>query len=339
MTRRYELDLCRILACLMVVMIHLSGSGWHIDPASGAWRVYNLVHTAVRAGIPLFFMISGALFLEREELDLGRLVRRNLVRLLAVYLCWDLLYELVTQAVSAPYHSVGEFLAGMTYGHYHLWFLPAMLTIYLVLPILHGALHGRAVSIPFLLAVFGLIFLKGTLLLLPDPPPGPDPGAGQAGPEQSEIPRLCPAGLVAVPAAVGAPGPVGMRGGLSGLRRPHGLWQPAALPGLRGAHGVVQRLLRATHPAGLLLCVLLLSHLPWAGALRRTGPHHSGAVRLHPRGLPPPPLCAGEPGADGVSVNNYSPFAGLPLLFFLIAVPSFLAVFLLRRIPGLRLIV
>ena len=29
--------------------------------------------------------------------------------------------------------------------------------------------------------------------------------------------------------AVGAPGPVGMRGGFSGLRRPHGLWQPAAL--------------------------------------------------------------------------------------------------------------
>ena len=35
--RRYELDLCRVLACLMVVMIHLSGSGWHIDPATGAW--------------------------------------------------------------------------------------------------------------------------------------------------------------------------------------------------------------------------------------------------------------------------------------------------------------
>ena len=78
--------------------------------------------------------------------------------------------QLATQAVSAPYHSVGEFLVGMTYGHYHLWFLPAMLLIYLALPLLHGAVHGRAVPLPFLLAVFGLIFVKATLLLIPDPP-------------------------------------------------------------------------------------------------------------------------------------------------------------------------
>ena len=144
--------------------------GWHIDPASGAWRVYTSSHTAVRAGIPLFFMISGALFLEREELDLGRLVRRNLVRLLAVYLCWDLLYELVTQAVSAPLSQRGRVFGGDDLRPLSSLVLPAMLTIYLVLPILHGALHGRAVSIPFLLAVFGLIFLKGTLLCSPTRP-------------------------------------------------------------------------------------------------------------------------------------------------------------------------
>lgn len=339
MTRRYELDLCRILACLMVVMIHLSGSGWHIDPASGAWRVYNLVHTAVRAGIPLFFMISGTLFLEREELDLGRLVRRNLVRLLAVYLCWDLLYELVTQAVSAPYHSVGEFLVGMTYGHYHLWFLPAMLTIYLVLPILHGALHGRAVSIPFLLAVFGLIFLKGTLLLLPDPPLALTQVLGKL--DLSNLKYLAYV--------------------LLGWWLSRRQWGPRARWGCAAgflacvalmAYGNRQLSLAHGEPTGwfndyfglpilLASCCVFCFCLTFRGMELSTAPGRIirelsactlGVYLLHPFVLE-------SLGRMGVSVNDYSPFAGLPLLFFLIVVPSFLAVFLLRRIPGLRLIV
>ena len=169
--RRYELDLCRIFACLMIIMIHLSGSGWHIDPASADWRVYNFVHTAVRAGIPLFFMISGALFLSREELDWKHLLCHNLLRLLGVYVFWSMLYELNQQRLFHTYDSLLDFFIGMSYGHYHLWFIPAMVLVYLFLPILHGAIHGKPIPPSFILIVFLVVLvLKATLLLIPNPP-------------------------------------------------------------------------------------------------------------------------------------------------------------------------
>ena len=337
--RRYELDLCRVLACLMVVMIHLSGSGWHIDPATGAWRVYNLIHAAVRPGIPLFFMITGALFLSRDTLDVGRLVRRNIPRLLAVYLCWDLLYELATQAVSAPYHSVGEFLMGMTYGHYHLWFLPAMLLIYLALPLLHGAVHGRAVPLPFLLAVFGLIFVKATLLLVPDPPLALTQVLGKL--DLSNLKYL-----VYV---------------LLGWWLSRRQWGPRARWGCAAgflacvalmAYGNRQLSLALGEPTGWFndyfgLPILLASCCvfcfcltfrgaalpsPAAGALRELSGCTLGVYLLHPFVLE-------SLGRMEITVNDYSPFVGLPLLFALIVVPCFAVIFLIRRIPGLRKIV
>lgn len=69
-----------------------------------------------------------------------------------------------------PTGVIGQALAG----RYHLWFLPAMIGIYLVLPALYGAVHyenGRALK-P-LLWVFGLFgILSGTVIGLEGILPG-----------------------------------------------------------------------------------------------------------------------------------------------------------------------
>ena len=62
MDRRYELDLTRMFACLMVVLLHTAATGWHIDPSLPEWRYYNLADMAARAGGLPFFMVPGAPF-------------------------------------------------------------------------------------------------------------------------------------------------------------------------------------------------------------------------------------------------------------------------------------
>ena len=76
--RKAGLDLCRILACLAVVTVHTVMLFWDIDPAAPAWAVWNCLTLVVRLGVPLFFVISGALLLGREKLDLRRHLRRTL---------------------------------------------------------------------------------------------------------------------------------------------------------------------------------------------------------------------------------------------------------------------
>ena len=94
--RRPELDLCRGIACLAVVLIHTVMLFWDFDPASPVWAVWNFLSLAVRFGVPLFFMLSGALLLGRERLDFRRHLRR-IGHLLLLFYVWSALCRVLDE--------------------------------------------------------------------------------------------------------------------------------------------------------------------------------------------------------------------------------------------------
>lgn len=61
----FWIDNLRGIACLMVVMIHTTT--WYITNAQSVspvnWDLANVLNSASRVSVPLFFMISGYLFL------------------------------------------------------------------------------------------------------------------------------------------------------------------------------------------------------------------------------------------------------------------------------------
>lgn len=165
--RRYELDFTRIIACLMVVLLHVAASGWYIDPKLPAWRYLNLADTMVRAGVSLFFMISGALFLNRKELHIKKFLLHNETHLLVIFAIWSLLYELYIQWIGPGYANVHEFLLAVIRGYYHLWFLPAMFIVYLFVPIIHSSIHEKKLQTKYLLFLFAAILIRENILLVP----------------------------------------------------------------------------------------------------------------------------------------------------------------------------
>ena len=91
--RRTELDLCRITACLGVILSHATADGFHIEPI-WTWRfwILCLVSTVVRATIPQFFMISGTLLLERATMDPWKTLKKRTGHLWGLFLFWSLAY-------------------------------------------------------------------------------------------------------------------------------------------------------------------------------------------------------------------------------------------------------
>lgn len=139
--RKASLDVCRVLACMAVVLGHSGMLFWDFDPSAPAWAAYNLLCVILRSSVLLFFMVSGALFLGRERLDFKKHLRRA-GHMLALFYIWSLILNGI-DALFLHYWTPNEaFLPLVLRGYFHLWFLPTMAMCYCALPLLHGALHG-----------------------------------------------------------------------------------------------------------------------------------------------------------------------------------------------------
>ena len=151
--RKYYLDLCRIIACLMVISTHIPDICLSADLSPTADFVRSSYIYFCRATISIFYMITGTLYLGREDAPPQKAVKKAL-RMLGLFLLWSALYIVREQISFRTYHSFNEFYCALFRGHYHLWFLTAFSSAYLFLPLVHSALHGKKLPLRYILTLF-----------------------------------------------------------------------------------------------------------------------------------------------------------------------------------------
>ncbi len=171
--RRTELDLCRIIGCLMVLVIHASSNiFYHVQMETWDFAFLSLAGTSVRAGVPIFFMLTGALVLGRERLDIKALLKKHVLHLGFLFLAWSFAYTAIRAALSGDIGSAYDFLYSVVSGHYHMWFIPTMMFCYIFIPPTHAAIHGQKLGEKYLLGLlFGLVLLMANMNLTPDTSP------------------------------------------------------------------------------------------------------------------------------------------------------------------------
>ena len=130
--RDYNVELIRILSFIMVIVIHVTNYYCRAYGAIGQGEyLFSLIlNTLSRVSVPCFFMISGAFLLAAQDTvqSYVRRLKRFLLVLAvwsAVYYCWNTFY------IGAGY-DLREILCVPV--ERHLWYLYAMIPIYLVLP-------------------------------------------------------------------------------------------------------------------------------------------------------------------------------------------------------------
>lgn len=157
-------DLLRISAIVAVVFIHTSSSMWReLDPYSFAWQICNLYESLARWCVPMFIMISGALFLRDEyEIKIPRLYRKNIFRIITAFIFWSFLY--------ATYHGIADgdfsklnFADRFIKGEYHLWFLYLIVGLYMVTPLIKPFVKHEKILRYFLVLAFVFSFLGSAL--------------------------------------------------------------------------------------------------------------------------------------------------------------------------------
>lgn len=129
----YWIDNLRGIACLMVVMIHTTT--WYVTNAQSVspmnWDLANILNSASRVSVPLFFMISGFLFFGERSAQPRHFLRIALC--LLFYSGVALAYIVLFTSINAEL-SLKNLLQKPVF--YHLWFFFAIAVIYLVSPLI-----------------------------------------------------------------------------------------------------------------------------------------------------------------------------------------------------------
>ncbi|WP_236330349.1 acyltransferase [Enterobacter quasihormaechei] len=144
------IDNLRGIACLMVVMIHTTT--WYVTNAHSIspvnWDIANILNSASRVSVPLFFMISGFLFFGERSAQPRHFIR--IVSCLLFYSAISLLYIILCTSINAERSLLNVLQKPMLY---HLWFFFAIIVIYLVSPLI----QVKNVSDKMLLALMAII--------------------------------------------------------------------------------------------------------------------------------------------------------------------------------------
>lgn len=166
--REGYLDLLRIIACIMVVGVHVSALCLgELDVKSINFKIMNGFDCFSILGVPLFVMISGSLFLSsKHKSSIKDLCLNKAARFAILYFFWLFLYNIENFIYSGEawtleavkHEIILESLFGR--GIYHLWFLPMISSLYLITPIIKSFANDQQKCLLFL----SIFFIVGILI-------------------------------------------------------------------------------------------------------------------------------------------------------------------------------
>ena len=151
-------DHLRVLAIFLIMVLHAASLLWYdTDIHSASWLIMNAYKVLTDHAVLLFVMISGALFLNpHKEISIKRLYVHSILRLVIVLFVWNCFYGI---------YDFLQYKAGLKFlvweiadGRNHLWFLPMIIGLYVLQPILHRWItNASEKEIHYFIAVFFVV--------------------------------------------------------------------------------------------------------------------------------------------------------------------------------------
>jgi len=158
-----HIDFLRIFAIFLVILNH---SGTYFMPTDEQGTIKSCLlffsNQIIKTGVPIFFMISGALLLPREE-SYSQLFQKRILRILGVIIIFWSLQLSADALINGTNLSLGLFLQSCYTCNYvplqawTRWFLYAYLAVLLLLPMLR--LLARGMKDRDFIYLFGLQFI------------------------------------------------------------------------------------------------------------------------------------------------------------------------------------
>lgn len=165
--RQYHYDLLRVFATFSVIVLHSTSKQWYMtDVGSEGWYILNLYECLLRYAVPVFFMLSGVLFLHpQRQISMKKIWTKNIPRLLLAFWGWSCVYTWIHLQRGVIEYKEGSFQLRMLTGNYHQWFVLVLVGLYICIPLFRQIAKEKE-TLTYFLGVSFLFCLSVNLLLV-----------------------------------------------------------------------------------------------------------------------------------------------------------------------------
>lgn len=158
----FYLNALRAFSAIAVIVIHVSANNWYGHIGSFNWYVFTIYEGISKVAVPLFFMISGGLLLDKKY-SLKKIYLK-IFKLVIFLVFWAFVYKIIQLPVerrnyAGVKNSIKEILYGDT--QTHLWFVYSIIGLYVITPILYNLVHSCSYN--ELLYAIAIIFFLDNL--------------------------------------------------------------------------------------------------------------------------------------------------------------------------------
>lgn len=161
------LDILRIIASIAVIAIHVAAQNWNsytVDTFE--WGAFNFFNSMCRWAVPVFCMISGALFLDCDrKVKIKKLYTKNILRMAVSFIVWSVFYLFLIHDVQAM--SITDIIKTVCLGNYHMWYIFLIIGFYAVVPILRKISATKESTLYFILVSIVVTFIIPAITLIP----------------------------------------------------------------------------------------------------------------------------------------------------------------------------
>ncbi len=156
-------DILKILATFCVILIHITNRSWDSNaPKTLEWFVCSIGNGIARWCVPIFVMISGACFLDKE-ITPKKLHSKYILKIFTTLVFWSTAYAILDVAKGYP---IKDIWVQIICGHYHLWFLYMLIGLYIIIPFVSLIARSKSLSRYFLIIAFVFTFFIPTILAI-----------------------------------------------------------------------------------------------------------------------------------------------------------------------------
>lgn len=167
--KKISIEYIRVIAIIMTITIHVSNIYiYAFDEISDGYFLTSVIYNSLsRLCVPLFFMISGALIINKEYSR--KKYFQKIIKFILLLIFWSLFYYIQKNGFS--FENIGTVLVNSFFNaemtSRHLWYMYAIISVYIALPFIQNMCKNLSKELENLFLILWIVLSGISVIAIP----------------------------------------------------------------------------------------------------------------------------------------------------------------------------